>query len=190
MGDADFPYDEWVSDAMRSVLRRALSRFSDNKVLGDHHLYISFNTNGDNVTVPSFLKAQYPDEITIVLQHQFKDLYLDEHGFEVTLSFSGQSHRLYVPFEMVTSFADPSVNFGIQIKTKDSLDLDTNENCAPDNPQEATSETSEKITTECRPTIVTKPNNTDEIKKNRQNKIMDNETDSAEVINIEAFRKR
>ena len=118
MESNDFPYDEWVSDAMHLVLQRALQKFSNDDYLGDHHLYISFNTHGENVSVPDFLKAQYPDEITIVLQHQFKDLYLDEHGFEVTLSFSGQNHRLCVPFDMVTSFADPSVNFGIQIKPK------------------------------------------------------------------------
>ena len=87
MSEVNFPYDEWVTDAMRNVLRRALKKLTCGEDPGQHHLYINFETNGDNVSVPDFLKAQYPDEITIVLQHQFQYLYLDDSGFEVTLSF-------------------------------------------------------------------------------------------------------
>ena len=115
MSDEQFPYDDWVTDAMRGVLRRALETLAVCSAPGDHHFYINFRTTDPEVGLPGFLKAQYPEEITIVLQHQFEDLHVDDTGLDVTLSFSGQRHRLSVPFAAVTSFADPSVNFGLQI---------------------------------------------------------------------------
>ena len=118
MRNPKFPYDEWVTDAMRGVLRRALEQFSIGEELGEHHLYIRFKTNGDEVDIPTFLKSQYPEEITIVLQHQFQNLCINNKSFEVGLFFGGQKHRLIVPFDTVVSFADPSVNFGVQIGTE------------------------------------------------------------------------
>lgn len=115
MEDSSFPYDEWVAEALSSVLRRAIAQLSEQGFHGDHHFYINFQTDHPDVRIPGFLRAQYPEEITIVLQHQFDNLLADENGFEVTLSFSGQKHTLYTPFAAVTSFADPSVNFGLQM---------------------------------------------------------------------------
>ena len=115
MSEETFPYDQWVNEALRSVLSRALKQLAENGPIGDHHFFINFNTTQDGVEIPGFLRAQYPEEITIVLQHQFENLIIDEQGFEVTLSFSGKKSRLCVPFDAVTSFADPSVNFGLQI---------------------------------------------------------------------------
>ena len=96
-------------------LRRALRTLSTQGFTGEHHLFISFDTNHTDVRMPGFLRAQYPDEIMIVLQHQFEDLQVDEDFFQVSLSFNGQKHRLNVPFSAVRSFADPSVHFGLQI---------------------------------------------------------------------------
>jgi len=115
MSEETFPYDQWVNEALRSVLSRALKQLAENGPIGDHHFFINFNTTDDDVEIPGFLRAQYPEEITIVLQHQFESLIIDDQGFEVTLSFSGKKSRLCVPFDAVTSFADPSVNFGLQI---------------------------------------------------------------------------
>lgn len=115
MSDDRYPYDEWVNLALRGVLRRALTTLSTHGFTGDHHLFISFDTNHPDVRMPGFLRAQYPDEITIVLQHQFDDLQVDEEFFQVSLSFNGQKHRLNVPFSAIRSFADPSVHFGLQI---------------------------------------------------------------------------
>ncbi|MBT3916955.1 MAG: hypothetical protein HOF23_11320 [Rhodospirillaceae bacterium] len=115
MSEETFPYDQWVNEALRSVLSRALKQLAENGPIGDHHFFINFNTTDDDVEIPGFLRAQYPEEITIVLQHQFENLIIDDQGFEVTLSFSGKKSRLCVPFDAVTSFADPSVNFGLQI---------------------------------------------------------------------------
>jgi hypothetical protein len=110
-----FPYDEWVNLALQGVLHRALTTLATQGFSGDHHLFISFDTNHPDVRMPGFLRAQYPDEITIVLQHQFDDLEVADDVFQVSLSFNGQKHRLNVPFAAVRSFADPSVHFGLQI---------------------------------------------------------------------------
>jgi hypothetical protein len=115
MSDDRYPYDEWVNLALQGVLRRALKTLATQGFTGDHHLFISFDTNHPDVRMPGFLRAQYPDEITIVLQHQFEDLQVDEDFFQVSLSFNGQKHRLNVPFSAIRSFADPSVHFGLQI---------------------------------------------------------------------------
>lgn len=115
MGDDRYSYESWVNQALQGVLRRALRQLSTEGFTGDHHLFISFDTNHRDVRIPGFLRAQYPDEITIVLQHQFEDLVVTDDGFQVSLSFSGQKHRLVVPFSAVRSFADPSVNFGLQL---------------------------------------------------------------------------
>ena len=115
MSEETFPYDEWVNEALRSVLSRALQKLAEHGPIGDHHFFINFDTSHDGVDMPGFLRAQYPEEITIVLQHQFEELIIDEQGFEVSLSFSGKKSHLTVPFDAVTSFADPSVNFGLQI---------------------------------------------------------------------------
>lgn len=117
MADNEFSYDKWVAEALRGVLRRALIETARNGLPGDHHFYINFRTSDEGVTIPPFLRAQYPNEITIALQHQFDGLSVDEAGFDVRLSFGGRKHDLHVPFEAVTSFADPSVNFGLQIVT-------------------------------------------------------------------------
>ena len=129
INDGQFDFDNWVQDALRGVLRRTLETLATSKEPGEHHFYINFRTTDPNVSVPGFLRAQYPEEITIVLQHQFEGLYVDDSGFEVTLSFSGQRHRLVVPFAAVTSFADPSVNFGLQIghQTINALDVETDD---------------------------------------------------------------
>ena len=122
--NGQFDYDDWVRDALRGVLRQALETLAASQEPGEHHFYINFQTTHSGVSVPGFLRAQYPEEVTIVLQHQFEDLYVEESGFEVTLSFSGQRHRLIVPFTAVTSFADPSVNFSLHLGQQTMTELD------------------------------------------------------------------
>lgn len=116
MSDEPYPYETWVAEALTGVLSRALNEVSRNGVSGDHHFYINFRTDEPGVRIPDFLLAQYPEEITIVLQYQFEDLNIDEEGFAVTLSFGGNRHRLYVPFQSVSSFTDPSVGFSLQMQ--------------------------------------------------------------------------
>ncbi len=111
------PYDHWIEDAMRGVVRRALQRVAEEGLPGAHHLYVSFITGAPGVSLADDLRARYPEEMTIVLQHQFWDLVAGENGFEVTLKFHGRLHRLIVPYAAVSAFVDPSVNFALQFRT-------------------------------------------------------------------------
>lgn len=110
-------YDLLTQEALRSVLRRVLQDTATGGLPGDHHFYISFNTGAPGVRISKRLRGQYPDEMTIVLQHQFRDLSVNEHAFEVGLSFSGVSEHLVVPFDAIKRFFDPSVQFGLQFET-------------------------------------------------------------------------
>lgn len=109
-------YQELVDDALRGVVRRALARVAASGLPGNHHLYLSFRAHHPGVRVPDHLREKYPDEITIVLQHQFWRLSVAEDGFEVTLSFNGVHEPLSVPFAALTGFVDPSVRFGLQFR--------------------------------------------------------------------------
>ena len=115
MTEPTYPYQQWVEEALTGILRRALQQAEEQGLAGDHHYYINFNTRAEGVDMPPFLRAQYPEEITIVLQHQFEDLHVEEDGFRVALYFSGRRQALFVPFSAVVSFADPAVDFGIQV---------------------------------------------------------------------------
>ena len=110
-------YDKWIEEALRGVIRRVLVQTAAEGIHGEHHFYITFRTKTDGVALPGNLLAMHPDEMTIVLQHQFDDLVVDEDAFQVTLYFNGKGERLRVPLGAVTAFADPSVNFGLELKT-------------------------------------------------------------------------
>ena len=190
MKNQNFPYDEWVSDAMRSVLRRALERLSVGEELGENHLYINFKTNGNQVSIPAFLKAQYPEEITIVLQHQFKGLSINDKSFEVTLSFGGQMHKLIVPFDTVNSFADPSVKFAVQMRPEVINGVISDENSNAKIISQITRGGKLEdypTTTRAADTSSVDPEETVNIGRNGQ---LERETDGAEVIDMEAFRKK
>ena len=108
------PYQDMMERALRGVMRDALALVEEEGLPGNHHYYVSFLTRHEGVTIPDQLRARYPDEMTIVLQHQFWGLETAEDGFSVTLSFGGRSERLTVPFEAVTAFMDPAVDFGLR----------------------------------------------------------------------------
>ncbi|MPY71047.1 MAG: hypothetical protein GEU92_13270 [Alphaproteobacteria bacterium] len=112
-------YPRLMERAVRGVVRQALSLTAEHGLPGLHHFYIAFRTRAEGVEIPSRLVAQYPDEMTIVLEHQYWDLQVDDAAFSVTLSFGGVNERLHVPFDAVTSFVDPSVKFGLQFQQAD-----------------------------------------------------------------------
>ena len=109
-------YNLMVEDALRGVVRAALRHVEAHGLPGNHHFYISFRTQAPGVEIPSFLIERYPEEMTIVLQHQFWGLEIEEARFSVTLSFNKSQQKLTIPFSAVTAFADPSVQFGLQFK--------------------------------------------------------------------------
>ena len=112
-----FRYDLLTQQALRGVVRNVLTEVAKKKGLpGDHHFYISFDTQADGVRMSERLRAQYPEQMTIILQHQFWDLAVSERGFEVGLSFGGIPEKLAIPFEAINGFFDPSVQFGLQFE--------------------------------------------------------------------------
>ena len=112
-------YDLLVQDALKGVVRKVVGDAARDGLVGDHHFYISFRTDAPGVRISHRLRERYPQEMTIVLQHQFWDLGLTEHTFEVGLSFSGVPERLLVPFDALTGFFDPSVQFGLKFEATD-----------------------------------------------------------------------
>jgi hypothetical protein len=109
-------YDLLTQQALRSVVRSVLADTAKKGLTGDHHFYISFNTQADGVRLSNRLLAQYPEEKTIILQHQFWDLTVDDDAFELGLSFGGVPEKLTVPFDAINGFFDPSVQFGLQFE--------------------------------------------------------------------------
>ena len=118
MSEQPFPYYQWVNQALISVLKNALKQMLKIGPVNNHHLYITIDTTDKDVKIPNFLRLKYPEEITLVLQHQFENLVIEEAEFQVSLSFEGKRSNLIIPFKAVLSFADPSINFGLQLKDK------------------------------------------------------------------------
>ncbi|MFG1421176.1 SspB family protein [Roseixanthobacter liquoris] len=109
-------YDLLAQEALRGVVRRVLSDVARDGLPGDHHFYVSFDPRAPGVRLSQRMREKYPEEMTIVLQHQFWDLNVSEHAFEVGLSFGGIPERLLVPFSALKGFFDPSVSFGLQFE--------------------------------------------------------------------------
>jgi uncharacterized protein len=105
-----------VQDALKGVVRRVLTNAMREGIPGEHHFYLSFRTRDKGVRISQSLRDKYPDEMTIVLQHQFWDLSVNEHVIEVGLSFSGVPEKLVIPFDSVSGFFDPSVQFGLKFE--------------------------------------------------------------------------
>jgi hypothetical protein len=110
-------YDILAQAALRGVVRTVLADAAKKGLPGEHHFKITFNTTAPGVRLSERMRARFPQEMTIVLQHQFWDLAVAEHAFEVGLSFGGIAEKIGVPFEAVTAFYDPAVQFGFQFET-------------------------------------------------------------------------
>jgi hypothetical protein len=158
--DSLLPYDAWAEEALRGVAVRALQFAAEQGIPGEHHFYVSFRTDHPGVTIPTRLLAQYPEEMTIVLQHQFWDLKVDEAAgrFSVGLSFGGVASTLVIPFAALTAFADPHVQFGLRFRA------------APMEAANAESEALEDEEPEAAPTPT--------------------EPETPQVVSLDAFRKR
>lgn len=109
-----FDYEEMVQESLRSVVQDALNVTAKEGLPGAHHFYISFKTDYPGVQLADYLRERHPEEMTIVVQHQYWGLEVDDHGFFITLSFSESQERIYVPFHALLSFMDPYAKFGLQ----------------------------------------------------------------------------
>jgi hypothetical protein len=109
-------YGRLVDEAMHVIVYRVLKTVQERGLPGNHHFFISFVTKHPGVKLSKALTNKYPKEMTIVLQYQFQELIVDNKGFGVTLSFNGVKEKIYIPFTAITTFADPSVQFGLQFR--------------------------------------------------------------------------
>lgn len=112
-------YDVLARDALRGVLKHVLADAAEHGLPGEHHFYITFLSKAEGVKISPRLLSQYPQEMTVILQHQFWDLMVTDDRFEVGLSFNGIPERLVIPFSSIKSFFDPSVQFGLQFEPVD-----------------------------------------------------------------------
>jgi uncharacterized protein len=111
-------YQALTDQALRGVVRDALRRIEKSGLIGAHHFYLTFKTHAEGVDIPDFLKEQYPDEMTIIIQHQYWALKVKEDYFEVTLTFKKLPAPLHIPFGALTAFFDPGVQFGLQFRSE------------------------------------------------------------------------
>jgi hypothetical protein len=181
-------YDLLTQQALRGVVRSVLIDTAKKGLPGDHHFYISFDTKADGVHMSERLRAQYPDEMTIILQHQFWDLKVNESEFEVGLSFGGIPERLTVPFEAINGFFDPSVQFGLQFEEV----AEGEERAPPANAQEPVSKKKRSPATPVPPAATaeapaTRPPaaSTPAPKREKLDK-----TGGGEVVRLDRFRKK
>jgi uncharacterized protein len=110
-------YQALTDSALRGVVRDALRRIEKSGLIGAHHFYLTFKTHAEGVDIPDFLKEQYPDEMTIIIQHQYWALKVKDDYFEVTLTFKKLPAPLHIPFSALTAFFDPGVQFGLQFRS-------------------------------------------------------------------------
>jgi uncharacterized protein len=164
-------YDVLARDALRGVLRKVLSDAATHGLPGEHHFFITFISTADGVKLSPRLLAQYPDEMTIILQHQFWDLVVHEDRFEVGLSFGGIPERLAVPFSAIKSFFDPSVQFGLQFEPSDTAEAPASKNL-PAAPAASAVTAPAEAASEEQPDEPVKP------------------SDGAEVVRLDRFRKK
>lgn len=117
-------YGKLVDEAMHIIVFKVLRDVQLKGLPGTHHFFISFATRNPDVKISKNLAARYPKEMTVVIQYQYQDLQVDPKGFGITLSFGGVKENIYVPFSSITTFADPSVQFGLQFRDNDLDDID------------------------------------------------------------------
>lgn len=183
-----FHYDALVDDALRSVVRRVLTQVAEKGLPGSHHFYISFRSNDPGVSLPDYLRAKYPEEMTVVLQHQYWDLILGADFFEVTVSFNKQQERIRVPFAALSAFVDPSVRFGLQFDRKDKAAA------TADKPDKAATPTTSLPAPEKRPPLAAPT--TDEAAPAKEPTEGDKpdeakpEDAASKVVKLDSFRKK
>lgn len=137
--DSLIPYDEIVQEALRAVVGRVLGAVekSGGQLPGNHHFYITFKTGAAGVNIPQHLRERFPDEMTIVLQNKFWDLFVDDDGFTVGLTFNQIPAKLVIPFAAITAFVDPAVDFGLQFQAAADDEPEPHDDAENDVPEQA-----------------------------------------------------
>ena len=202
MSDSDqtssINYELLVEDSLRTVVRGALAIVQEYGLLGESHFYITFRTQADGVQLDDTLKEGNPQEMTIVLQHQFWDLTVEENQFSVGLSFSGVQYQLVIPFSAVTHFTDPSVGFGLQFSNPDELQKQPNSENS-DQPvilrevtqggQKELEPLDQKQTEHEVKNALTRSSTFESDKASKERDAQSDETETAKIVSLDCFRK-
>jgi uncharacterized protein len=175
-------YDLLTQQALRGVVRSVLTDAAKKGLPGDHHFYITFDTKADGVRISERLLGQYPEEMTIILQHQFWDLKVGDDEFEVGLSFGGIPEKLLVPFEAINGFFDPSVQFGLQFE---EVTEGEETRPAPTLTQDKTAGKKPRTASSARPPAVAAP-----VPAATPEPAPDKPVGGGEVVRLDRFRKK
>jgi uncharacterized protein len=187
MASDQIRYDLLTQDALRGVIRRVLADVARDGVPGEHHFYVTFKTGARGVRVSQRLRQTYPDEMTIVLQHQFWDLVVTEQTFEVGLAFGGIPERLLVPFDAITGFFDPSVQFGVKFEVETEGEAEAEAGQPRRQPPGAGSEPEEKAPSMLRPE---KPGKAEPKPADADGAAEAPDTGGAAIVRLDTFRKK
>ena len=163
----DLDYGNIMNRAMRGFIKEVLQRVADNGLPGEHHFFITLETMHPDVEIADWLVTRYPEEITIVMQHWFENLVVQEDGFSVTLSFGDEPEALYIPYASIITFVDPSVEFGVRFEktNEEHVDEDLDLQETPERPLEVLGLNEPELK---------KPNS---------------DTQKADVVSLDSFRK-
>ncbi len=190
-------YDLLVQDALRSVVRKVMSDVAKGGLPGDHHFNIAFKTHAPGVVIPTAMRQRYPDEMAIILQHEFWDLEVGADVFEVSLNFSRKPERLTIPFDSITGFSDPSVPFGFKLEPRIAQPAAEVASVAPGKSAEAAPSTPLQAAKPSPPAAVAAPKSGQGVGKNpaAQDKNpaaqeKPREGEAAKIVSIDAFRKK
>ena len=191
-------YELLVEDSLRTVVRSALAIVQEFGLPGECHFYITFRTQADGVQLDDTLRDGNPQEMTIVLQHQFWDLTVEETQFSVGLSFSGVQHKLTIPFSSVTHFTDPSVGFGLQFSDPDEAQKQSDSEVSlkpvilrevvPEEQKE--SHTPDKIQHKTKSKdAMASSSSAEPGEANEEEDTENSKTETAEIVSLDRFRK-
>jgi len=133
-------YGNLMHRAMRGLIQNVLLRIAKDGLPGKHHFFITFDTMHPDVEIADWLSDRYPGEMTVVIQEWFKDLDVTDDGFAITLNFGENPEPLYIPYDSIKTFVDPSVEFGLRFETQEEAGEDENEADAPEAPMEEMAE--------------------------------------------------
>lgn len=173
-------YDILVQDALRGVIRKVLSEVAKAGLPGNHHFFITFLTDTPGVKISSRLKSRYPEQMTIVLQHQFRDLSVSENAFEVTLSFREISEKLVIPFSSIQVFYDPIASFEAAFDLPSNLTSEESENSEKNSPESIVLSDKQKKAP---------PKKEQNLSTNKEPSNHDTKQ-SADVVSLDSFRKK
>ncbi|MBL4758539.1 MAG: Stringent starvation protein B [Rhizobiales bacterium] len=195
MADDYFRYDLKVQNALRGVVRDVLLEASENGLPGEHHFFISFKTDAPGVRISERFQEEYPDEMTIVLQHQFWGMKVEENEFQVELSFDNKSEKLRIPYAAITGFSDPSIKFGLQFDvTGANSDIESVETIEASSPVKNAEIEEDKRTADVLEQLLgdtpAPKKNPGALEKNTSGETATGETATGEVVQLDAFRKK